>query len=361
MRTRGCYLCTATSTLDVNNQQTSISTSVAGNDNDNNDPLRDGGDVQVAVAGGGGVGSSEGTYVSSLSGSLPSAERSRHRRCSNNGNNHFGNSNNGGGGAATDRGARRRRRLASATRVKNAVSNYELALIDFRDGGAATSSSRVDDDDTADGRQGDVVDLLVAVLTSAPRNLLSRRTDFGEGDVVCEGPRREDDFLASMEQICFGAACIASDVIRRYFQNPSPDMGNLPALEDRHVHELIDEVARICDDADPYHVGSSWSNVDPIVRILNSMCEGRQIERCVREREGESADEEVCRTIFLRLQSKESLRLVHALMCRHLREREDEGVEGSSALLVTFWNISPGRLHRTWDTNRPLKAARKSA
>jgi hypothetical protein len=131
VRTRGCYLCTATSTLDVNNQQTSISTSVAGNDNDNNDPLRDGGDVQVAVAGGGGVGSSEGTYVSSLSGSLPSAERSRHRRCSNNGNNHFGNSNNGGGGAARDRGARRRRHLASATRVENAVSNYELALIDF--------------------------------------------------------------------------------------------------------------------------------------------------------------------------------------------------------------------------------------
>ncbi len=63
------------------------------------------------------------------------------------------------------------------------------------------------------------MDLLVAVaLTSIPRNLFQQAADSGESDAVSD-QRREEECMASMEQICFNAACISSDVLRKHFQN----------------------------------------------------------------------------------------------------------------------------------------------
>jgi len=170
--------------------------------------------------------------------------------------------------------------------------------------------------------------LLVAVLTSVPRNLF-QQADLGDKEV--SNPQQEEEYLASMEQICFNAACISSDVIRKYFQNATAfNMENPPMLEDRHVYELIDEVVQICNTVPS--IRASSTNIDPIVRILNSLSEGRQIERSMYEREQGNYDagDDGHGTLFSCLSSKESLRLVHTLMYRYLCDHEDEMVEASS-------------------------------
>jgi len=292
--------------------------------NDNNDHHRNdellNNDIQA------GAGSSEGTYISSLSGSLPSdrsiALASRRK-------NYFA-ANGVMGAVAMDDDANAtgnngyrawpRRCLHVAKCVENAVSNYELAV--FSHHNEAMSPQHHNSNETNDG---DIVDLLVAVLTSVPRNLFQRLNSMGES---VHSPHQEDeDCISSMEQVCYNAACISSDIIRKNFLCATLNMEH-PMLEDRHIDDLIDEVVQICNDETPI---GSWSRVDPVVRLINSLSEGREIDRCIREREQGSCDgEDGYETLFSRLSSTESLRLANALMYRFLCEREDPNVEPSS-------------------------------
>ena len=265
---------------------------------------------------------SEGTNISSLSGSLPSDRSNalaslRKNLYAANSNHHEHND---------SRHAWQMRRLHAAKRVENAVSNYELAVQTFHDGATSSrdnnrSESPADEAVAKNMHANDTVDLLVAVITSVPRNLFLQRTDSGGGKL--RDSEQEDEYQASIEQVCYSAACIASDLIRKYFSSPALDMEHPPVLEDRHIDELIDEVVGICNK-------DSSANIDPIVRVLNFLSERRQIERCMYEREqGESSDEYWNRALFSCLPPKDTLQLIHTLMYRHLYDQEDEKAEAS--------------------------------
>ena len=266
-------------------------------------------DARAAAAASGGS-SEEGTYVSSLSGSLPPppSEGSNAPPAS---------SRRGRGG-----GSRREwqaRRMRAATRVECAASNFESALCDRRERDSPLAGDRRVDEISGLAEQGggeDIVDFLVALLTSVPRTLLLRRAD-PSGIEARDHPRHELEYHSSMERICFNLACISSDVIRKYF----------PALEDRHVYDMIDELVQICN-ADPS--ASAVSNLEPILRLLNSLSEVQDLERSIYEREhGGDDDGVVCRTLFSHISSKESLRLVLFLMHRFVCDHDGRCVESS--------------------------------
>lgn len=290
-------------------------------------------DAHAAVAPGGGGGSSEeGTYVSSLSGSLPPPPRPRpSERRSNNAPPPPASSSRRG------RHEWQARRLRAATRVECAASDFESALCDRRERDSSSpllaGERRHDDEGSglADERgwEEDIVDFLVALLTSVPRTLLlpRRRADRYSG-IEARDMRRELEYQSSMEGICFNFACIATDVIWKYY----------PALEDRHVYDMIDELVRICNDADPS--ASAISNLEPILRLMNSLSEVQDLERSMYEREhGGGGDDDggaACRTVLSHMQSKESLRLVLILMHRFICDHDGRCVESSSGHIGYF-------------------------
>jgi hypothetical protein len=202
--------------------------------------------------------------------------------------------------------------------VESAASDFESALCDHR---RHCDSSPPDDDDGGFAERGedDIVDFLVALLTSVPRTLL-RRADFS-ADEVRDDPRRELNYHSSMERICFNFACISSDVIRKHLRVSHP------ALEDRHVYDMIDEVVQICNGDTS---ARAVSNLDPILTLLNSLSEGHDLERAMYECDkGGDGDGDGCRTIFSHLSSTESLRLVHILMHHFVCDRDGQCVESS--------------------------------
>ncbi|KAL7553578.1 hypothetical protein ACHAWF_016878 [Thalassiosira exigua] len=257
-----------------------------------------------------GHGSSQGasSYVSSLSGSLPSGNGSRRRqqRASNNGGGSLG-------GPDRDRSDQRARlRLGVAARVEAAVSNFELAAFEYYSG---------DIDEDQGASNDDVVDLLVAILTSVPRALLHEGPRGGANDAIdandASDPqlrRDEEECFVAAERACHNAACAASDVLRRHFV--APDVEHAPMLEDRHLSKLINDAMRqACDD-------ELCPCVEPIAKLLNSLSEGRAIERASLEGEGDVDGYEGYGDdgygIFSRLSPEECLHWVHALMHRQL-------------------------------------------
>lgn len=262
--------------------------------------------------------SSEGTtsYVSSLSGSLlPPSNRPNETMM------HLALSSRRGrlddvGGHGNDRHAWQTRRLHAASRVENAASNYELALYEHhhRHGEfpRTVRDSREDDDGGCvfAGEQEDtIVDLLVALLTSVTRTL--QQAEYSpRGAEVCN-PQQEMDYMSSMEQICLSFACIASDVLRKVFYR---------GINDTHVYDITDEVVLICN-SDPSIRASS--NLEPILRLLNSLSELQDLEILMYEREHGTSNDDG-RTLLSHLSSKETLRLIHILMHRILRDHENQ-------------------------------------
>jgi hypothetical protein len=290
----------------INELRNAVHQALSLDPNDRSDELINS-DVQVE--------SSESTYISSLSGSLPSerstAASSRRKL--------FYDSN---GDVIVEGGHGWQRRRRIANRVENAVSSYELARFNFQSESIPSwinvpvelSNMNMNDD----YNEGDVSDLLVAVMTSVPRNLLQHQL---AAVWAMDSEAREsmlDVHLAPIEQICFSAVCISSDILVKYFcqgeiicalpnQNPR-------VLDDNHVNELIDEVLSICE-ADPSTRG--WFVVCSIVRVLNALYESRQMEQMMHEREGGYGDDNFAfhqKQLFSGLSAKETLRLAQILM-----------------------------------------------
>jgi hypothetical protein len=264
-------------------------------------------DVRAAAGGGS---SEEGTYVSSLSGSLPPPQLDRSDAPS---------AASRRGGAGVSRREWQAQRLRAATRVECAASDFESSLCDDRrerDSPPAAAAGERRDDESGLAEQGgeDIVDFLVALLTSVPRTLLRRADPSG---IEARDPRQELDYHSSMERICFNFACISSDVIRKYF----------PALENRHIYDMTDELVQICN-ADPSAI--AVSNLEPILRLLNSLSEEQDLERLMYECDQGGDDDGVgCRTIFSHMSSEEFLRLLLVLMHRFVYDHDGRCVESS--------------------------------
>ena len=318
-------------------------------------------------------GSSEGTYISSLSGSTLPSERSNalvasrrksyYAANSNHNNNVMMDDNDNNRHGSNERHEWQRRRIHAATRVENAVSNYELALFNYHHHQQQQQQQQNDNNinDSNINEQGDVVDLLVALLTSVPRNLLQQFSEEKKTTVVGynnhthhhhqqqqqqKDDEDEEEYLSSMEQICFNIACISSDIIQKYFMNANsiPKINSnmelqLPLLQDRDVYELVDEVVQICNvnnNTDQTSVigGLCLATIEQIIRLLNTLSEGRDVERAIYERthgnHDNNWDDEDIMSIFSCVPSKESIRLVHTLMYRYLCDLEDPNMDASS-------------------------------
>ena len=264
--------------------------------------------------------SSEGTtsYVSSLSGSLlpPSNNRPNETMMLASSSRRGRVGDDVGGDGNDDRHAWQTRRLHAASRVENAASNYELALYEHhhRHGEfpRAVRDSHEDDDDGcvfAGEQEDSIVDLLVALLTSVTRTL--QQAEYSpKGAEICN-PQQEMDYMSSMEQICLSFACIASDVLRKVFYR---------GINDTHVYDITDEIVLICNSDPSIRVSS---NLEPILRLLNSLSEFQDLEMLMYEREHGTSNDDG-RTLFSHLSSKETLRLIHILMHRILRDHENQ-------------------------------------
>jgi len=196
-------------------------------------------------------------------------------------------------------------------------------------------NNNIMNDGSCNDEQQDIVDLLVGLLTAVPRHLL-QYLDYPGEKVVHNNPQEDEEYLSSMEQLCYNTACISSDIIRKYFVSAALNlnMNNPPTLEDRHVYELVDEVVHICN-AD--QEGRGWgSNTEPIIRLLNTLSEGHDIKRALSEREHGSYDSTGDLSLFLCVLSKDALLLGHTLMYRYLCDFEDQQVESPSSNVGYF-------------------------
>jgi len=296
-------------------------------------------------------GTSEGTYISSLSGSLPSersnALASRRKNYYDINKNIMNNNNHNNMRSEDDNGivsrhTMQRQRIQAATRLENAVANYELAVFNYyntQQTGVPPSShhqnNTIMNDGSCNDEQQDITDLLVGLLTAVPRNLL-QHLDYLDERALHNNPQEDEEYFSSMEQLCYNTACISSDIIRKYFVSAALNlnMNNPPTLEDRYVNELVDEVVQICN-TDQEGRGSG-SNIEPIIRLLNTLSEGRDIERALSERENGSFDSTGSLSLFLCVPSKDALLLGHTLMYRYLCDLEDQQVESPSSNVGYF-------------------------
>lgn len=237
------------------------------------------------------------------------------------------------------------KRLQVATIVENAVSNYELAVFNhqqhhhqFHNDDSITQQQHCENnnhnesfstlkDEISFGEE--IVHLLVALVTSVPRQLLeiSRYDPYDHDD-----EEEEEVYLSSMEQLCFKSACIASDILRRYYLRGGTlnhMMENHPILDDEHVNLLLEEVVQICSEPNNNNKNNHAITLDPIIALLNSILEERHVDRLIYEREQEANEVEVgYQSLLSCLSSKETLRLVHALTHRFLSDIHDDGYSG---------------------------------
>ncbi|KAL3761856.1 hypothetical protein ACHAWU_009021 [Discostella pseudostelligera] len=301
----------------------------------------------AAVSGGGnGNGNSSecSTYTSSLSGSLPSdsiaALTSRRKKsyfAAHLENESTGIGNGGGiGSGIDDRKEWQMKRLQMATLVENAVSNYELAVYHHYQHQQQHSDNNYDEIDEHHGE--DIVDLLVALLTSVPRQLMlhHQQSNNSRQQYLHYDPYEEEDYTSSMEQLCFNSACIASTILQKYFLrvitfNNTMEDNHHPVIEEEHIHDLLEEVVQFCNNVNSSSNSNKNNNMlDPILGVLNSLLEERQIDRLIYEREqqdGNNADEvdgDAYQSLLSCLSSKETLRLIHVLAYRYLCDIDDE-------------------------------------
>ena len=204
--------------------------------------------------------------------------------------------------------------LGAAKNVEQALSNYEMALLNVHNGDGGEPIYFINSED--DSNQTSVVDLLVAVVTSVSRHLIQQCDKHASG-MMGSTSSSYLHFISAIEQICFSAVCISANMLMKMFCH-SDDFGpDIPLIEDRHVREMIEEVAV----ANENETLSQF--VEPIVTLVNAVMERQRIVSCTNNEEEE---------LFSNLSAKDCLLLAASLMQRFIcnRSRGSTEVEISS-------------------------------
>jgi len=260
---------------------------------------------------------SEGTYVSSLSGSLPSDKSAAvavSRRKLVAGAALFRSDHLGDGGYGHYRSV--------ASRVKTAVENYEVAIFEFY-GEAVPSWVDITTDQNGDNgvtalkqdpNQTDVVELLIAVMTSVPRYLYRERQ---QSAMWMKGDGARDDVadahLAAIEQICNDAACVSSEILRRYFCDDVIF----------HSSDLLDEVVSICEN---FQSRKGWTFLEPIVKLLNVFADGTSKPQQTIHGNGNGGSDNQQASILSTLSAKQTLRLIQIIMHHFVLENGEPSI-----------------------------------
>lgn len=204
--------------------------------------------------------------------------------------------------------------LSTAKNVEHALSNYELALSSVHNGGGEAIYFIGNEDGS---NQASIVDLLVAVLTSVTRHMMQQCDKQYHNDMKMGSTASNTNFVTSMEQCCFTAACISANMLMKWFCQSDNFTNDIPLLEERHVDEMIEEVAVASED----DLLSQF--VEPIVTVVNSMLERHRIVSSLYD------EKEGC--IFSNLSAKDGLLLATSLMQRFVcRPADNSEIEASS-------------------------------
>ncbi|KAL7464336.1 hypothetical protein ACHAXS_004665 [Conticribra weissflogii] len=260
---------------------------------------------------------SESTYVSSLSGSLPSdksssseaARRKLFARAAHSKSDHHGD-----GGLGHYRSA--------ASRIKTAVENYEVAIFEFCSEAVPSWIDIPTDQNRNNGsialgkdpNQSDIVELLVTVMTSVPRYLYRDRQQRTIGDERDGGRDVSNAHLAAIEQICYDAACISSEILMRHFLND---------VIIYHSSDLLDEVVAICEN---FQSLKGWTYLEPIVKLLN-FCADETSNPQQKDKGDKNGNIEYQQdSIFATLPAKQALRLIQIIIHHFVLENGEQSI-----------------------------------
>lgn len=210
--------------------------------------------------------------ISSLSGSMiEQSQRSNsalHRLKSSLYNNNAGDGLTGGNNNDSESvagGTWQRHCLSTAKNVENALSNYELALLSMDKVGRGDPIYFIGNG----SHQTSIVDLLVAALTSVIRHLMKQCGNHHHRNGMMGSTTSNTNF--AMEQSCFTASCISANMLMKWFCHSDTFNHDIPLLEERHIGEMIEEVAIASAD----DLLSQF--VEPIVTVVNSAVERQRI------------------------------------------------------------------------------------
>ena len=185
-----------------------------------------------------------------------------------------------------------------------------------------------------EGGQNDLIDLLVAVMTSVPNTLLQKlyKLESSGDGMDAQQQHHHQQHFSSMEEICFNSACISSDVMIKHVI----DGDDFDSLGESHVQELVEQVISFCEGE-----GIGMNILYPIIQLLNTVADQRQIERTLFEQGyvGQDFEYHDPRSLF-NMCAKDTLRLFRMLL--RLMESEMSTFQSSqvgffaSYLLVHF-------------------------
>ncbi|KAK1747601.1 hypothetical protein QTG54_001564 [Skeletonema marinoi] len=209
--------------------------------------------------------------------------------------------------------------LSTAKNVEHALSNYELALSSVHNGGRGEPIYFIGNEDGS--HQQSIVDLLVAVLTSVNRHLMQQCGKHYLNGMISSAS--SSNFVTSMEQLCFTAACISANMLMKWFCQSDNFTDDIPLLEVRHVDEMIEEVAVASED----DLLSQF--VEPIVTVVNSTLERQRIASA-------TYDEEGVIIIFSNLSAKDGLLLATSLMQRFICQPQENAEDETSSHISLF-------------------------
>eukprot|EP00577_Skeletonema_sp_RCC1716_P009525 CAMPEP_0113422040 /NCGR_PEP_ID=MMETSP0013_2-20120614/28239_1 /TAXON_ID=2843 ORGANISM="Skeletonema costatum, Strain 1716" /NCGR_SAMPLE_ID=MMETSP0013_2 /ASSEMBLY_ACC=CAM_ASM_000158 /LENGTH=664 /DNA_ID=CAMNT_0000309739 /DNA_START=1 /DNA_END=1993 /DNA_ORIENTATION=+ /assembly_acc=CAM_ASM_000158 len=209
--------------------------------------------------------------------------------------------------------------LSTAKNVEHALSNYELALSSVHNGGRGEPIYFIGNEDGS--HQQSIVDLLVAVLTSVNRHLMQQCGKHYLNGMMGSSAS-SSNFVTSMEQLCFTAACISANMLMKWFCQSDNFTHDIPLLEVRHVDEMIEEVAVASED----DLLSQF--VEPIVTVVNSTLERQRIASSTYDEEGD--------IIFSNLSAKDELLLATSLMQRFICQPQDNAEVETSSHISLF-------------------------
>ena len=151
----------------------------------------------------------------------------------------------------------------------------------------------------------DLVDLLIAAMTSVPDTLLQRLYNFElTGDEM--DAQQHQYYISSMEEICFNSACISSDIIIKHVIH-GDDISN---FRQSHVRELVEQVIFLCEEE-----GVGMDILCPIIELLNAAVDQRQMRRALFDQGCVGQDiEDTDPPSLFDMCAKDTLRLIQMLL-----------------------------------------------
>ena len=174
------------------------------------------------------------------------------------------------------------RSVADLESVVHTDSNHDDRALNNNNNDVSTATTTID-----------IIESLVALLTTVPNALLTKlyNVEYASGQIILRNDNNTaivrqqqrhhnhgNQYVSSMEEICFNTACISCEILRMYIVQDLDGSFIDSLMGGGYTREFIDRLIHyLCSSDDDLLLGRNIRY--PIIQVMNTIVEQREMER----------------------------------------------------------------------------------